>query len=186
MRSHLGVLALEKPGTPQPTNASREVSRLGNSGENIHTNSSARIDAIPDLRANKPSLRTSHESTGVPGSRIPHQPSFNSEDSVDPLPKPEKLPPVNWRAIVRHTSVIIAIPIFTLLMATLYSRGLFKSTEPPGVWLLMVRQYADQDWCFHAIVVLFFVAAILMVGKKLTYGMYVLSVAWSVLFIRNL
>jgi len=178
MRSHLGVLAFEKPGTPQPSTASRE-GRTPGKDDNLH-------DTIPDLRANPPSLRTPYETISTTESTWVEDTPASTEESDQVPPKPEKLPPINWRAVLRHASVILAIPLFPFVMATLYSRGLFKSSEPPGTWLLMVRQYADQDWCFHAIVLLFFIAAILMVGKKLTYGFYVLSVAWSVLFIRNL
>jgi hypothetical protein len=178
MRSHLGVLALEKPGTSQPQKLSGEVGKAP-TGDLL-------LDSIPDLRAKKSALLNSHKSSATKENSWNRAPSPMDDESAETLPKPEKLPNLDWRSIIRHTSIIIAIPVFTLIMATLYSRGLFKASEPPGTWLLMVRQHADQDWCFHAIVVLFFISAILMVGKKLTYGFYVLSVAWSGLFIRNL
>jgi hypothetical protein len=189
MRSHLGVLALEKPGTPEPTPPSRESdtpekeNARSKDGDTRETNPRKGAETIPDRRVNKPVFRAPFLNTGVTESKWPQE--IPQEDSEE-FDEPANHPPVNWRAALRHTSVIIAIPLFTFVMATLYTRGLFKSNEPPGTWLLMIRQSADQDWCFHVLVVLFFLAAILMVGKKLTYGFYVLSVAWSVLFIRNL
>lgn len=196
MRSHLGVLALEKPAILDPKEASggsnsSEKGATGESGEDVDANTpeidNVPVDTMAGLRINKPTSLAAYGTRDFTESRWLNDDILSQfEEPDDDQPTPQKLHPVNWRAVLRHTSVIIAIPLFTFVMATLYTRGLFRSDEPPGTWLLVVRQCADQDWCFHAIVVLFFLAAILMVGKQLTYGFYVLSVAWSVLFIRNL
>ena len=118
---------------------------------------------------------------------IPARPEESVLKFTEPLePTTAPLRTLHLRTLLRHTSIIIAIPLFTFVMAALYARGLFKSNEAPGSWLLIARQAADQDWCLHCIVMLFFFSALLMVGKRLAYGLYVLSVAWSVLFVRSL
>jgi hypothetical protein len=95
-------------------------------------------------------------------------------------------PKLNIFQLIRHASIILALPLFCVLVANLYTRGILKTTKMPGSLLLHARTFAHTDWYFHCVIILLFLAAILLVSRGLTSALYVCSIVWACLFLRNL